>query len=190
MMLTSTAYGLQFANGAIGLIDSGVRLGARAGVGIGDRNSAEGLPPNDPRLLPFFPVWIEESVRPIIFVSVTVRPTIHSDGLNVPRRIEARSAKHPSELITNIAFKFRKWGLHQLISPRAILLARRQTWLARSAQHEQDHGFFRLARKVILAETNGKIEHGITVVTPRRSDVAHAQLVERSPILNRHMRVD
>src|SRR6202521_116056 len=190
MVLTSTACGLQFANGAIGLIDSGVRLGACAGVGIGDRDPAERLSSDHPRLLPLFPIWIEERVGWVMFVSVTVRPAVHRDGLDVPRRIEIRAAQHPSQLIADVAFKFRKWRLHQLVTSRAVLFARGQTRLAGSTEHEEHHGLFRRARKAIVTKTDRKIEHGITVITSRRNNVTHSELVERCPITNRNMRID
>src|SRR5258708_3594622 len=186
----STARRQQFTTGAIGLVDSGVRLGARARIGISNRDLAESHSSHHPRLLPFLPIRIEESVSRVMFVGVAVRPTIHGDGLDVPRRIETRAAQHPSQLIADVALEFRKRRLHQFVTPRAVLFARGQTRFAGSTEHEKDHGFFRLAWKVVLAETDGKIEHGITVITTRRNDMACSQLVEGSPIPNRHVRID
>src|SRR5260370_22435188 len=111
----------------MGLVDGGVRLGACAGIGISNCDLAEPLSSHHPRLLPFLPIWIEESVSRVMFVGVAVRPTVHGDGLDVPRRIETRATQHPSQLIAAGAFESRKWRLHQLVTPPPRLFPRRQT---------------------------------------------------------------
>ncbi len=49
----------KFADGAPCLIDGHIRVGACAGIGVGDGDPAERLPADDPGLLFFFPDGIE-----------------------------------------------------------------------------------------------------------------------------------
>jgi hypothetical protein len=71
-------------------------VGTGGGVGIGDRNQAEGLTRRDawPRIggrkCPFYGI-----VQTVIGKSITVRPPVNGYGDDVPARIKAARAENP-----------------------------------------------------------------------------------------------
>lgn len=93
----------QFSDGAPGLIDGHVGVSAGAGVGIRDGNLAKNLAPDDPGLLSFFPIGIEERIRR---ERVAVRPTIDGDALDVLGGIESRATEHARQLVADVSFEF------------------------------------------------------------------------------------
>src|SRR5262245_32176399 len=114
----------EFADRSMGLIDGHISVGARASIGIGNRNVAEGLTADNPGF--FFlglPLRIEERVRRI---GVTVRPAVHGNRFDVVRRIEAGISQHTAELIANVPFKRLETYAHQLDSPGPELIAHRE----------------------------------------------------------------
>src|SRR6266446_7235589 len=95
----------QFTNGAPGLINGDIRVGAGARIGVGYNDFAERFPANDPGLLLFFPAGIEQRIRR---EGVAVRPAINGDAFNVLRRVETCSAEHAAQLVANVPLEFRK----------------------------------------------------------------------------------
>src|SRR5229473_458082 len=149
----------EFADGAPGLIDGHIRVRVCAGIGVCDGDLAESLPANDPGFLLFFPIGIEQRIRR---EDVAVRPAIYGDTLDVLRRVECRSAEHAAQLVADVSLEFRKGRLQQLRAPGAILVALRQSWLARSSQHEEDRRLLRVARKTVLTEAHREIQRRVS----------------------------
>lgn len=92
-----------FADGAPSLIDGGIRFRASPRIGIGDRDLSEAFSPEHPGLLSFLPLRVKERVVGPGFVRIAVGPTVDGDSFDVPRGIEARTAKHSRELIADIS---------------------------------------------------------------------------------------
>src|SRR5215470_17355393 len=78
------------------------------------------------------PLRIEQRV---VFVTIAVRPTIHGDGFDVSRRIEAARGQAASDLITDGAFESLEGGDEKLQAAGFVLFARREAGLARRATH-------------------------------------------------------
>src|ERR1700758_273391 len=164
-----------FIDRAKRLINRHIGVGARSRVGIRDRDAPERLPPQHPRLLPRLPLrQIQAEWRE----GVSVRPAVDNDAFNIACGIEARSAKHPPQLVTYVSLEFAVGRLQQLRPPRTILIPHWQTRLARGAQHEQHRRLFGLAWKLILAQAHRKIERGIRVVSPGRHNLVNPQIRE------------
>src|SRR5713101_2876354 len=154
-MIPSRMPAREFLHSAIGLINSRVGVSRSAGVRVSNGDSTELLSPQNPGLLSLGPVWIEERV---VFVGITVRPAVYGDALDIPCGIEPRRAQHSCQLITNIALEGGERGLHQFITSRAMLVELRNSGLARSSQHEENHGILGLAGKCVLSQAHGKIQ--------------------------------
>src|SRR4051794_16110999 len=115
----------KFMDGAMRLIDSRIGIGVGASIGICYRNAAEWLSRCHARLLAAFQP--ELIPKRIVFVGISVRPTVHCDGRDVSRGIEAALAKRSRELITDIAFKRFEGCVVKVEASGAMLLAGRQT---------------------------------------------------------------
>ena len=87
----------------------------------------------------------------VVLVGITVRPSVHGNGLDVASRLESPAAKHASELIADVAFKNVKRCGHQLIASCPILILGRQAGFAWGTQKMQQAGLLRCAREMILA---------------------------------------
>src|SRR6266480_791928 len=125
----------EFTDGAPSLIYGHVGIGAGAGIGVCDGHLAERLPANDPGLLLFFPVGIEQRIRR---EGVTVHPAIDGDALNIPRRVESSSTQHAAQLVADVSVEFREGRLQQLRAPGAILVPLRQSG-RRGAKSTESH---------------------------------------------------
>src|ERR1019366_721064 len=142
-------------HGAMGLVDGRVGLCRSRRIGIGDGDAAEWLASDHPGLVFFLPLRIKKRVRT---VSIAVRPAVDSNALDVAGGIESGRSQHGSQLLADIALEGGKSCAHEFHSSGAILIAGRQSRLARSAKHEQDHRLLRIAGKVIAAETHWEIQ--------------------------------
>src|SRR6267143_7309021 len=120
----------ELADGAPGLIDGYIGVGAGTGIGVRDSDFAERLPADHPRLLFVFPIGIEQCIRR---EGIAVRPAIYGDALDILRRVESCSAEHTAQLVADVSLEFRKRRLQQLRAPGAVLVALRQSGLARSS---------------------------------------------------------
>ena len=80
------------------MIDGYIGVGGGARVGIGDGDTAVGFTTDFVRRLAGIPLRIEER---IVFVAITVRPTVNRDGFDVARRIETTGTETTRELIAN-----------------------------------------------------------------------------------------
>lgn len=90
-------------NCAVTLVDRDVGVGVAIGIRVGNVNASERLPANDAWTLGVRTVQrLEERV---VLVGITLRPSVHSYGLDVASRLESPTTKHASELITEVAFK-------------------------------------------------------------------------------------
>src|SRR5579864_5452686 len=174
-------------HGTIGLIDGGVAFGFGGGIGIGDGNSPERLASDHPRLFFLFPVRIKERGGK---ESITVRPAVDGDAVNIAGRIKARRPEHGCELLADIALESRKRGAHQLNASCTMLIALRQPRLAWSTKHEQHDRLFRIRRKMVVAQTDWEIEHGETVIAPGRDDLVNSEFMETGPVRNGNVGVD
>src|SRR4029077_809845 len=106
-----------------------------------------------PRLIFFSPLRIKERVRT---VSVAVGPAVYGYALDVAGRIKACRSQHGSQLLTDIALEGRETCGHQLSASDTMLIAGGKSGFAGSPEHEQDHRFFRIARKAVRAEADGE----------------------------------
>src|SRR5450631_4263723 len=107
-----------FLDGAISLVNRCVRVGERFSVGIRDGNSAEWLSADNAGLFILRPIRI---VKRIVFVGVTVRPTIDGNRLNIARWIEAARPEHRAQLLTDVAFGGGERRGVQLHAPNSLL---------------------------------------------------------------------
>src|SRR5215831_14465761 len=82
--------GKEFGDGAVGLIDSDIRVCSGAGVGVGDGDMAKSLAANLVRSLACGPLRIEKRV---VLVAVAMRPAIDGDGFDIAGGIEATGGK-------------------------------------------------------------------------------------------------
>src|SRR6266436_7571731 len=112
------------------LIDCHISVSARTRIGIGNRDSPKRLASAHPRLLPRFPL---RQIQPKRRERIAVRPPVHNNAFNITRGIESRSAKHPRQLLPYVSLEFAVRRLQQFRAPRAILIAHRQSGLARRA---------------------------------------------------------
>src|SRR6266849_9868164 len=124
-----------FIHRAKRLVNGRIGVSARPCIGIRDRDAPKRVAAQHPWLLPRFPLRQIQSERR---ERISVRPPVHNNALNIARRIESRSAKHTAQLLTDVPFEFAVGRLQKLRTPRAILIAHRQSRLARSAQHEKN----------------------------------------------------
>src|SRR5262249_37749064 len=97
----------KFLHGAIRLIDSHVSISGRAGIGVGNGDSSELLSADDIRALRFRPIRVEERV---IFVSITVRPTVDRNPLNIFPGVNPSRAQDTRKLVSRFAFEIFKRG--------------------------------------------------------------------------------
>src|ERR1700749_2383273 len=95
----------EFSDGAVGLIDGDVCVGAGSGVRVCDGDSAKGLPPDDPGLLPFLPFRIVEAERS---ERVAMGPTVDGNSLDVACWIKSGAAKHAAQLVAAHASRSKK----------------------------------------------------------------------------------
>lgn len=174
-------------NGPIGLVNCCVRIGTGGSIGIRDRDSSKLLSPDHARVLFGRPLSIKQG---IVFVGVSVRPTIHRDCGDIAGGIEAYWREHAIQLLTDIPLKIRKGSANQFVSAHPVLLAAGQARFTWSPQHEEHHGLVRFAGELVRAQADGKVEHRETVITPRRNDLSYAQFVERCPIANGYVGVN
>src|SRR5260370_18285421 len=100
----------KFADGAPCLIDGHIRVGPCAGIGVGDSDLAERLPANDPGLLLFFPVWIEQRVRR---EGISMRPAVDDDAFDVFRRVETCPTQPAAQLVAHISLASRQSRLQE-----------------------------------------------------------------------------
>ena len=161
----------EFADGAPGLIDGGIRFGTRPGIGIGDGQPSEPFSPEQPGLLSFFPLWVKECVIGLWLIRIAVGPAIDGNSLYVACGVKSSTTQHSRELIADVPFEFRKRSLHQLRASGAILVALGKAGLAGSAEHEEHHGLLRVAGELVCAEADGKIQRGIGVIAAGSDDV-------------------
>src|SRR5271168_3439197 len=172
LKVASGMLGEQFANSAIGLIDSYVCVGVRARVRIGNGDSAKRLPTQNPRFLAFYPVRGVESKGSI---GVPMGPTVDGDSSDVRSGVKACAAQHAAQLITNAAFEFGERGLEKFGASCAILIPDRQPGLARRSEHEKNGRFFRFARKFVVADADRKIERGVSMKAPWGDDLVDTE---------------
>ena len=125
----------------------------------------------------------------IIFVGITVRPSVHCDGLDVAGRVESASGQHASELIADVAFEDFKGRGHQLVASCPVLIFGWQTGFAWGTQKMQQAGFLRCAGETILPNGNREIQRHSVEVASRCIDRVHAQFLERLPIADLHVGV-
>ena len=93
---------MQFFHCAPGLIHGLIGVGSSSRVGICNRDSAKTLAADFARARALRPFRIEKI---IVFVRVSMRPAIHSDGRDIVRWIESAVAKNARELVTNTSFE-------------------------------------------------------------------------------------
>jgi hypothetical protein len=84
------------------LVDRLIGVRRSRGVCIRYRDSAKRLACDFARLLPGWPIGIEQSV---VLVCVPVRPTVDGNRINVPRRIEPAGTEHAKELVADAALE-------------------------------------------------------------------------------------
>ncbi len=179
----------EFADGAPGLIDGGIRFGTRPGIGIGDGQPSEPFSPEQPGLLSFFPLWVKECVIGLWLIRIAVGPAIDGNSLYVACGVKSSTTQHSRELIADISLELRKWCLQQLGAARAMLIARRQARLARCAKHPESHRLFRFAGELIPAERYGVVQRSIGMISTWGNNVMYAELRKRGPVAQGHVRV-
>src|ERR1700689_2272402 len=109
-MTQSSSSSEQFHDGAMALIDGGIRVRPAAGIRIGDGDATELRAPDDVRALGLRDVRIEQRV---IFRRVAVRPPIHGDGGDIADGIETSLPQGASELIADVALEGIERGAKQ-----------------------------------------------------------------------------
>ena len=128
----------QLADGAKGLIDGYIGVGGGARVGIGDGDTAVGFTADFVRRLSGRPLRIEERV---IFIAVTVRPTVNRDGFDVASRIETTGTEATRELIANVALESFERRYKQFQSAGFVLFASRKARFTGGSTHMEEDGF-------------------------------------------------
>src|SRR5580704_7288251 len=145
----------KFLYGAIGLIDRRVGIGGGTGIGVGDGDAAEARPPDHMRLLRFRPFRIEQLV---IFVSIAMRPAIDGDARHTARRVEPARTEDARQLVADVALEGLERGVEDIVLPRPVLVALRQTGLARRAHHTHQHWLVGRARAFVVADIDDLVE--------------------------------
>src|ERR1700741_789884 len=110
LFFISGALSSNFAHRAPGLIDRLVRIRKGSGIGIRNMNAPKRLAPDLTRRLPRRPFRI---VQRVVFIRISVRPTIDRDSLNVARRVKSSRTQGPAQLLPNVPLKSLKGRCEQ-----------------------------------------------------------------------------
>src|SRR5262249_30002360 len=102
------------------LVDRIICVGMPIGVGVCDLDAAEGLASDHTRALILGTIHGFEQA--VVFVGVSVWPTIDSDRLNIARWIEATAREHASELFPNILLEGLEFCRDQFIAAGTVLI--------------------------------------------------------------------
>src|SRR6202034_2677211 len=113
-----TGDGESFADRAIGLVDSGVRVGGRTGIRVGDGDPAEGRAAHNIRLFALGPVGVEQRVE---LIGIAVRPAIDRDPSNVLGRVESARPQRALKLVAYLLLEGFERGGEQLHMAGAVL---------------------------------------------------------------------
>ena len=114
------------------LIDGRVGVGPAARIRVRNGNPAELRTADDMGSLVFGYFWIEQRV---VFGCIAVRPSIHGDGGDVPRRIESAIFQGAPQLIADIAFEGFERGGQKLGAAGSVLIMLGQTGFAGRTHH-------------------------------------------------------
>ena len=134
MLLTPS----DLAHRAIALVDRNVGVGVAVCVRVSNVNSSKRLPANYAWALGIRPV--ERFEERVVFVGVSVRPTVYGDGLDVLCRIESSAGKHAAKLVADVALEDIEGRTQQFPSSRLILFLTGKPGFARGAQQMQQAG--------------------------------------------------
>src|SRR5215468_4791170 len=115
----------EFADRPMSLVDRDIGVSARAGIGVGNGDIAEGPAADDPGFFFFgLPLRIKKRVRRI---GVTMRPAIDSNRFNVTGRVKSCASEHAVQLIPYVALEFLKGCPHQFDAAGTELIAHRES---------------------------------------------------------------
>src|ERR1700693_602096 len=138
------------------LIDGLVCVGVSTSVGVSDGDAPVGLARYFAGSLSSLqPKRIEQRV---VFVGVTVGPTIDRNGRDVACGIEAAGTQCARQLLADVAFHGLEAGGVKLHAARDVLLARRMSRAARGLHHVNNDGLVWGTRELISTHTHGSIE--------------------------------
>src|ERR1700735_239941 len=173
----------QLLHSSIALIDRLVGVGGSRGIGVRNGNPPEALSCDIARPFPLRPVRVPQRV---VFVGISMGPAVNRNRLYIAGRIKTAATQHAHKLVADVSFKSLKGCSEQLVMPRTLLLPRRETWLARSAQHmHQDRLIGRLWR-LIFTDLCGLIQVHGGVIHPRTGDAPESKLVKCCPVAEAH----
>src|SRR5258708_2564061 len=176
----------QLRHRSMRLVNRLVCVSASPSVRICNGYASETFPSDHPRLLFLFPVRIKQWVRR---ERIAMRPTVHCDAFNVASCIESSSTQHPRQLIPDVALERLEGRLHKFHATSAMLIAWRKSWPAWRTQHEQHNRLLGITRKLVSSQAHRQIKCGVRMISAARTNVVHAEFMERRPVAHRHMRV-
>src|SRR5580698_1976671 len=179
---------LQLLHRPISLIDGAIGVSICTSVRIRDRQAPKRLACHLTRR--FRTVEPELVEQRIVFISISMRPTIHRDLQDVMRRIKSTWTKYPKQLLANIALEGFECRAVKLHASQPVLIACGMSWLAGSLHHVHDDRFIWLLRAFITTDADGKIEIHAGVIHTRTVSSARVQLLKGAPVANHDVGIE
>src|SRR5271157_4057676 len=158
------------------------------GVRVRDLDSSEGLPSNHTRTFGRRPVDRLEQF--VVFVAISVRPTIHRDRLNVASGIEAARCEYAAKLISYLTLEGFEFCADELPPSCPVLVLAIQAGFAWSAKKVKQAGLIRRTGKVVVAHGDGEIQCNVAEVRSRSVDRANTEFLKCFPVADLHIGVN
>ncbi len=111
----------EFTHRTIRLINRGIGISGRTGVGVGNRDWTMPLPTDHMGTGAFRD--IPRIIEGVVFVRVTVRPTIDDDGRDILVGIESAWFQSAAQLIPDMSLEYLEAGPEQLGATRPMLIS-------------------------------------------------------------------
>src|SRR5258706_7277512 len=157
----------------MGFVDGRISVCGSCGVGICDRDAAKRFACDFAWALSRKPLRVKKIV---VFVSVAMRPTIDSDGVNVARGIEATHAKNSAELIANVALECFERSGKQVAAANFMLVTFGKAGVARSPFHADEDRFIGIPWCFVLADVHRHIQIHLIVIHARRGYTSYSEV--------------
>src|SRR5579871_3669902 len=168
------------------LVDCSVRVSGSGSVGICYGDSPEPFACNFDRALACGPLGIEEIV---VFIGVTVRPSVDGYGADIARGVEATGAEDAAKLITDISLEGLERSGKQITSADFVLIALGQAGIAGSALHAHKNRLVGSFWRFVVSNVDGEIQIHLVVVHPWAGDGTNAELLKGLPIFDGDRRI-
>src|SRR5260221_2852680 len=104
-----------------------------------------------------------------------MRPPVHRESPDVPRRVEPPCPEHARELVAHVLLEGTEGRREQLHAAGAVLLARGKPGPAWRAHHLDDDRLLRPSRRLIASDPHRQIEADRRVQGPRAVGLAYTQ---------------